>query len=88
VANSFNARTESLNLFDHIGANRGFLRVISVIVVVQVALVYLGGRVFDSHGLSATQWLVVFGCALAIIPADLIRKAVVGRRAGARRASL
>ncbi|MDR1635514.1 MAG: calcium-translocating P-type ATPase, PMCA-type [Bifidobacteriaceae bacterium] len=83
VANSFNARTESLNLFDHIGENRGFLRVIATIVVVQVALVYLGGQVFDSHGLGLTQWLVVLGCALTIIPADLIRKAIWSRRRGA-----
>ncbi|MDR0592726.1 MAG: calcium-translocating P-type ATPase, PMCA-type [Bifidobacteriaceae bacterium] len=76
VANSFNARTESLNLFDHIRDNSGFLRVLAVIVVVQVALVYLGGPVFDAHGLGLAQWLTVLGCAAAIIPADLIRKAV------------
>ncbi|MDR3107336.1 MAG: calcium-translocating P-type ATPase, PMCA-type [Bifidobacteriaceae bacterium] len=80
VANSFNARTESVNLFDHISGNRGFLRVLAVIVVVQVALVYLGGPIFDTDGLSLAQWATVLGCALVIIPADLIRKAIISRR--------
>ena len=72
--NAFNARTEKINLFDNIKGNQGFLRVLGIIAVVQVALVYLGGVVFDCWGLSAKQWLVVIALAITIIPIDMVRK--------------
>ncbi|MDR0652201.1 MAG: calcium-translocating P-type ATPase, PMCA-type [Synergistaceae bacterium] len=40
VFNAFNARTDQINLFDNIGQNKGFLRVIALIVTVQVLMTY------------------------------------------------
>jgi calcium-translocating P-type ATPase len=74
VFNAFNARTEKINLFDNIKGNQGFLQVLGVIVVVQIALVYLGRAVFNCWGLSARQWLVVLVLAITIIPIDMVRK--------------
>jgi calcium-translocating P-type ATPase len=74
VFNAFNARTEKINLFDNINGNQGFLRVLGIIVIVQVALVYLGRAVFDCWGLSVGQWLVVIALAITIIPIDMVRK--------------
>ncbi|MCD8200024.1 MAG: HAD-IC family P-type ATPase, partial [Coriobacteriaceae bacterium] len=83
VFNAFNARTERLNLFDHIGSNRGFLEIIALIVVVQVLLAYLGGAVFGCYGLSLAEWGFVLVLAFTIIPVDLIRKLIVGQRKAA-----
>ena len=78
VFNAFNARTDRMNLFDNIGGNTGFLQVMALIVVVQVAMTYLGGVILRCFGLTANEWLFVIAMAFTIIPIDLIRKAVVG----------
>ncbi|MDR1218617.1 MAG: calcium-translocating P-type ATPase, PMCA-type [Treponema sp.] len=80
VFNAFNARTEKLNLFDNISGNKGFLRVLSIIVLVQTALVYAGGQVFHCFGLSLTQWRIALLFAVSIIPIDLLRKAIASTR--------
>jgi magnesium-transporting ATPase (P-type) len=77
VFNAFNARTEKFNLFDNIGGNKGFLRVLFIIVVVQILLVYLGRQVFSCYGLSFSQWGIVLIFAVSIIPVDLLRKIIV-----------
>ncbi|MDR2518319.1 MAG: calcium-translocating P-type ATPase, PMCA-type [Spirochaetaceae bacterium] len=74
VFNAFNARTDKLNLFDNIRGNRNFLRILGVITAVQIVLVYMGGAVFNCHGLTVMQWALVLACAVSIIPLDLIRK--------------
>jgi magnesium-transporting ATPase (P-type) len=74
VFNAFNARTDKFNLFDSISGNKNFLRILGIITAVQIALVYLGGAIFNSYGLSFTQWGIVLVCAVSIIPLDLIRK--------------
>lgn len=82
VFNAFNARTDKLNLFDNIGSNKGFLKILGIIVVVQLAMTYVGllnetvGDVFGCHGLNLKEWLVVLVMAVSIIPVDLIRKAI------------
>lgn len=79
--NAFNARAEGRNLLENIRQNPAFLRMMAVIVVVQVALTQWGGEVFRCHGLNLTEWLVVLGLAILIIPVDLLRKTIVKRRA-------
>ena len=76
IFNSFNARTDHYNLFKNITLNKGFIVVMSIITVVQVLLVYLGGDIFGCHGLIVTEWLVVLGLAISIIPIDLLRKLI------------
>ncbi|GHU48861.1 calcium-translocating P-type ATPase, PMCA-type [Spirochaetia bacterium] len=78
VFNAFNARTEQLNLFDNIGGNKGFLKILALIVVVQVAMVYLGGAVLQCFGLTVQEWAFVLVMALVIVPVDLVRKAITG----------
>ncbi len=76
VFNSFNARTDSFNLFDNILKNKGFLLCMGIIFIVQVLLTQFGGTIFQCTGLNIVQWLIVFGLSLTIIPVDLIRKAI------------
>ena len=78
VFNAFNARTDRMNLFDNIGGNTGFLKVMGLIVVVQVGMTYLGGVILRCFGLTLTEWAFVLAMAFTIIPVDLLRKAVVG----------
>ena len=78
VFNAFNARTDRMNLFDNIGGNVGFLRVMGVIVVVQVIMTYFGGVILRCFGLTASEWIFVIAMAFTIIPVDLVRKAIVG----------
>ncbi len=78
VFNAFNARTDRMNLFDNIGGNPGFLRVMGIIVVVQVIMTYFGGVILRCFGLTASEWIFVLAMAFTIIPVDLIRKAIVG----------
>ena len=77
VFNAFNARTEKLNLFDNIGKNKGFLKILGIITVVQVLMIYVGGKVMNCVPLSIGQWAVILIMAISIIPVDLIRKAIV-----------
>jgi hypothetical protein len=66
-----------LNLFENIGGNKGFFKVLAIIAVVQIAMTYLGGKVLRCHGLDLIEWLVVFVMAISIIPVDLFRKFVM-----------
>ena len=77
VFNAFNARTDKLNLFDNLGGNPGFLRVMGAIVIVQVLMTYFGGVIFRCFGLTAKEWAFVLLMAFTIIPVDLIRKSIV-----------
>ncbi|MDR1741539.1 MAG: cation-translocating P-type ATPase [Synergistaceae bacterium] len=79
--NAFNARTDRVNLFDHIGENRGFWKIIALIVVVQVVMTYWGGPVLSCYGLTACEWAAVTLCAFSIVPVDLLRK-VLTRKDG------
>lgn len=76
VFNAFNARTETLNLFDNIGRNQGFLKILGIITVVQILMTYLGGDILSCYGLNAQEWALVLIMAVSIIPVDLIRKCI------------
>ena len=80
VFNAFNARTDKLNLLDNITKNDGFMKIISLIVIVQVFMTYFGGVVLRSYGLNLKEWIVVLLMAVSIIPIDLLRKYIVGKK--------
>ena len=77
--NSFNARTEKLNLFEHITENRNFILVISAVAAVQVLIIQIGGKVFSTTPLTVQNWIAVILIAFIIIPIDLIRKIIVNK---------
>ena len=76
VFNAFNARTEEINLFKNMKGNKGFLKIIGLIAAVQIILTYVGGNVFQCHGLTFMEWLVVLGMSISIIPIDIVRKLI------------
>lgn len=80
IWNSLNARTESMNLFEHIAENRNFIFVMTAVTVIQVIIIQVGGKVFGTMPLTLGNWGAVVAIAFLIIPIDLVRKAVVKQR--------
>ena len=78
VFNAFNARTDRINLLDNISGNPGFLKVMGLIVVVQIAMTYLGGAILRCYGLLPNEWAFVLAMAFTIIPVDICRKLIIG----------
>ena len=74
--NKFNARTESLNLFDHILENKNFLSVVGIIFTVQIVFTYLGGEILRTVALNLSEWGWVLLFSAVIIPIDLTRKLI------------
>ncbi len=81
VFNSFSARTDKLNLLDHILGNKLFVVVMLFVFLVQTALIYLGGSLLRTYGLTLQEWLCCLLLSALVIPADLIRKALARLRA-------
>ena len=76
--NGFNARTESVNVFKHIGKNKTFLLITLIILAGQWIFVELGGEVLSVEPLSLKTWLICGLLAALVIPVDIIRKLLVG----------
>ena len=79
IFNSLNTRSEKFNLFEHIGENKNFMRVMGAIFVLQTIIIEVGGKVFDTTMLDVKALLVSMGLAILIIPVDLARKAIVSK---------
>jgi len=77
IWNSLNARTDSMNLFEHIGENRNFIIVMLSITALQTLIIEFGGKVFNTVGLDVKQYLMAFGFGACIIVIDEIRKLIM-----------
>ena len=77
IFNSFNSRTNHLNLLFNIKKNKIFIFIILFIVIVQIIMIYYGGKVFRTNGLSLIQLLVTILYSSLVIPFDLIRKIIL-----------
>lgn len=76
VANGFNVRVPGLNIFANLGQNKGFLQIMALIILVQVALTYVGGKILRTKPLNLEEWTVVVLMSLSIVVVDLMRKAI------------
>ena len=83
IFNAFNARTERLNLFSHLGKNKLFVVFILLVMAVQLLLIYFGGEAFRCAGLTAKELALTLLLACTVIPADFLRKVLVKKFAGA-----
>lgn len=79
IFNSLNTRSEKFNLFEHIGENINFVRVMGAIFILQTVIIEVGGKVFNTTMLDAKALLVSMVLAILIIPVDLVRKAIVSK---------
>tara|TARA_Y100001972_G_C7658045_1_gene331552 strand:+ start:151 stop:2829 length:2679 start_codon:yes stop_codon:yes gene_type:complete len=80
--NAFNVRTENINLFENLGKNPGFLRVMALIFGLQILFTYIGGNILRTTYLQPIEWLYIIGFSFVIIPVDLIRKWVFQLKIG------
>ena len=74
IFNSFNARTSRLNIFANLFKNKMFMIVIIFIAIVQFILIYYGGELFRTVGLSFKEIEIMLLCAFSVIPVELFRK--------------
>ncbi len=74
IANSFNARTHRLNLTAHLKKNPGFIGIMSLVTAVQLFLIYHGGALFRTNGLTPKELIFTLLLSATVIPADLLRK--------------
>ena len=80
IFNSFNARTSRLNLLANINKNKVFISIMILIVLVQVILIYKGGTLFRTSGLTINEFVFMILLALTVIPLDWIRKLILKKR--------
>ena len=74
IFNSFNARTHRLNLLSHLSLNKAFIFIISFIVIVQILLIYFGGNLFRTSGLTFFEFQIMFWLSFTVVPVDFLRK--------------
>lgn len=72
--NAFNARTTRINIFANILKNKVFLLIICFIIIVQLILIYYGGELFRTTGLTIYELLLIVILSFTVIPIDWIRK--------------
>ncbi len=80
VCNAFNARTERMNLLSNLKQNKVFLLTFSFISIVQLYLIYHGGDLFRTYGLTGKELCLVFLLAFSVIPIDLVRKVYIKKK--------
>jgi len=80
--NTFNARTQGMNLFEHILDNKLFLGVIASIFIIQTTFIYIGGEILRTVPLQPIEWLYMVMFAVVLIPVDLIRKKIRNAKYG------
>ena len=80
IFNSFNARTNRLNLLANIFKNKIFLIIIAFILIVQIILIYYGGNLFRTAGLTYQELIIMILFAATVIPVDWIRKCYLRKK--------
>jgi magnesium-transporting ATPase (P-type) len=80
VFNAFNARTERLNLLADLSKNKIFILIISFILIVQIYLIYHGGDLFRTYGLTLQELIFVLIISLTVIPFDILRKLIIRKK--------
>ena len=77
---AFASRTHRINTFASIFKNRIFLIVFLFITIVQTFLIYFGGEIFRTTGLTIYEFEIMILVAFSIIPFDIIRKIICKKK--------
>lgn len=77
IFNSFNARTDRLNILGNLTKNKVFIIVTLFIVVIQITMIYYGGTIFRTSGLNIKEFIIMILISLTVIPIDLLRKIIL-----------
>ncbi len=74
IFNCFNARTNRINIVANILKNKVFIFIMLFIVIVQIILIYYGGDIFRTSGLTIFEFEIMILYASSVIPFDWMRK--------------
>ena len=77
IFNSFNARTSRLHILANLFKNKVFLITFLIIIIIQIILIYYGGSIFRTVGLTFRELEIMLAFAFSIIPIDFIRKLIL-----------
>jgi len=77
IFNCFNARTHRINIFANLLKNKIFLVTIIMITVIQILMIYYGGNLFRTVGLTYQEFFIMLTLAISVIPFDWCRKIVL-----------
>lgn len=80
IFNSFNARTYRYNLLASITKNKIFIIIITFIAIVQMFLIYYGGSLFRTAGLTLKEFEIMLLFAFTVIPFDFLRKMYIRKK--------
>ncbi len=80
IFNGFNSRTHRLNLLSNLNKNKVFIIIMIFIIFVQILLIYYGGNLFRTNGLSIEQLIITILIASLVIPIDLLRKIYLNKK--------
>ena len=78
--NIFNVRSKNINLLEHIKENQNFIKVVVFIFILQITMVYFGGDLLRTYGLTSKEWLFLTILSFSVIPFDFIRKKIFGNK--------
>ncbi len=79
IFNAFNARADSMDIFENLSLNKQFLYVMGIVSVVQLFMTYYGGKILRTAGLNLREWCLVLLLAFSIFPLEFIRKVIYER---------
>ena len=74
ILNSFLSRTHRLNFFAHLLKNKVFILITAFILIVQIYIIYYGGNLFRTYGLTLKEISLVLLLSLTLLPVDFLRK--------------
>ncbi len=74
VYNAFNARTTRINIFSSFFKNKIFLIIFLLIIFMQIYIIYFGGSLFRTYGMTLNEIMIIMIISLSILPVDIIRK--------------
>ena len=80
ICNSFASRTHRLNIFAHILQNKVFLIINAFIFFAQIYIIYYGGNLFRTYGLTFKELLFCLILSLTVFPIDYLRKYILKKR--------
>ncbi len=76
---SFCARTPRTNIFANLSKNPSFTAIMGVVSIVQVGMIYFGGTIFRTSGLTLPELIFVLCLAFTVLPYDIGRKLLIAK---------
>jgi magnesium-transporting ATPase (P-type) len=78
ICTSLTARTHKFNLLDRLAGNKPFIGIMGLVAFAQTAMIYFGGSVFRTAGLSLAQLVFVLALSCTAVAAHMIRLILFG----------